>query len=221
MDLIEFRKPFTVADAVGKLLTTKHHAWPVVEDRASMRLLGIMTRSKLLTALEDSNTLPKAADGHVELKPIAEKQTDLNIWNFVSKDPFILSNRTSIYDAHRTFRMLGLRHLCIVNEKHAIVSLVTRKDLCEVVEEFVCDYKQALKDFAESQEQKEEQDGGSPVRKEMSNYSLESGGLPVGAVNFDTRQELRERRRQRAQSSSSNESEELSPAKHNDALGTL
>jgi len=220
MDLIEFRQPFTVADAVAKLLSTKHHAWPVVEDRSSMRLLGIMTRPKLLDALEQDGTLLKAADGHVELKSIAEKQSALSIWDHVSKDPFILSNKTNIYDAHRTFRMLGLRHLCIVNEKHAIVSLVTRKDLCEVVEEFVSDYKQALKDFAESQEQREDQvEDGSPIRKELSNFSLESGGLPVGAVNFDTRKELRDRRKQRANSDT--EAPELSPAKHQVVLGSL
>lgn len=134
----------------------------------------------------------------MDLKALAQDQTELKLEPFLDK-PFILLNSTSIYDANRTFRMLGLRHMCVVDEQHSIVSFVTRKDLCEAVEEFVCDYRSALKEFAEKLQESVDETGvivepGSPIKKEMSDYSLTSEGLPTGAVDYKNRQDIKRAR---------------------------
>jgi len=202
---VSFDRTFTVADAVQKLVTNKHHAWPVVENSDNMRLLGLLTRKKLLECLEDSELLPKETD-KIDLKACAANEQELNIWKYASQDPFILAHRTSVLTAHTVFRNLGLRHLCVVDEHHAIVSLITRKDLCEIVEEFVTDYKTALKDFADKLQNAATHEfttGSDEIQKGVSDFTLVDGGMPKGAVDFDTRDDLRQRRKDRANSETS------------------
>ena len=130
---IKFGVIFRVQDAVMLLVSARHHAWPVVDSAENMRLLGLLTRPKLLECLEPQKLLPGAQE-ELSLATIAENNQVLDVWPYVSQDPSILLHRTSVLTARTVFRNLGLRHLCIVDERHAIVSLVTRKDLCEIVE---------------------------------------------------------------------------------------
>merc|ERR1712110_1183685 len=150
--------------------------------------------------------LPKDTE-KVDLQACAENTQELNILKYASQDPFILAHRTSVLTAHTVFRNLGLRHLCVVDEHHAIVSLITRKDLCEIVEEFVMDYKTALKDFAEKLQNDASHElataGSDEIQKGISDFTLVDGGVPVGAVDFDTRDDLRQRRKERANSEDS------------------
>lgn len=211
LDFIVASKSFTISEAVNKLVSSRHNAWPVVENQNNMRLLGILTRPKLLDCLEAAGVLPDEK-GEIHLDSEANSGKELEIWAFASRDPFILLHKTSVLMAHTTFRTLGLRHLCIVDEQHAIVSLVTRTDLCEVVEEFVSDYKVALKDYADKIEAAEATSADDMIQKGASDFTLTSGGLPKGAVHTDTRAELRERRRQRVDSDhSTNQKDEAGP----------
>lgn len=200
LSVVEFRT-FRVQDAVAKLTQSRHHAWPVVDSLENMRLLGLLSRYKLLDCLAENKLLQTDAQT-AELYNIKDTTQELDIWRHVRLDPFVLLSRTSVLDGYRTFRMLGLRHLCVVNERHQIVALITRADFCEVVEEFVHDYKTALKDFAEDVARfATELDKRVAVAQgeslEQRSLAAESG-LPSSDVRQPSRHELRQRRRDRA-----------------------
>lgn len=207
---VDLEKPFLLHHAADLLVSSRHNAWPVVESAENMRLVGLLTRRRLLDCLEDNKLLPSAhTELHIDEHADAEKE--LIIDDYVARDPFILLHRTSVLAAHRTFRMLGLRHLCIVNERHSIVSLVTRNDLCGVVEEFVSDYKIALKDFAEDLSDVQHEldatrasraDSGDSgfIEEGVRGYTLDREGLPKVPVSGMTRRHLRALRRERVES---------------------
>lgn len=208
LSVVEF-KTFRVRDAVAKLTQSRHHAWPVVDSAKNMRLLGLLSRYKLINCLSEKGLL-RHDDETLELENLKENTQELDIWKYVRLDPFVLLSRTSVLSGYRTFRMLGLRHLCVANEHHQIVAMVTRADFCEVVEEFVHDYKTALKDFAEDVSrfaaELDRRVAIQDAESEHRSLAAESG-LPARDVQQPTRHELRQRRRDRITSGASGRSD--------------
>lgn len=154
VDLICFNRSFKIKDAVEKLTSSRHHAWPVVDNFENKRLLGLLNRTKLLDCLEQSYTLPDAGMSEHDMTTAEEEKMEemLNIWPSVDRYPSIIMAQTPVRQAYRMFRVLGLRHLCVVDERHGLLSFITRTDLAEVVEEFVSGHKQEMRDFAEALE---------------------------------------------------------------------
>lgn len=152
LEVVPVQQPFRVVDALDKLISTRHHAWPVVENLDNMRLLGLLSRERLLDCFEARHPLPKA-NGALQNLCLDDLDVDeeLNILEYVDRYPFLMAHRTPVRQAYRTFRSLGLRHLSVVDERHSILALVTRTDLCEVVEDYCHASKQAMRDFAERQ----------------------------------------------------------------------
>ena len=74
-----------------------------------------------------------------------------------------MMQHTPLRQAYRTFRVLGVRHLCVVDAKHHIVAMFTRTDMAEVAEDGASTQRMAMRDWAEAHFMEELQiPGASP-----------------------------------------------------------
>jgi CBS domain-containing protein len=94
-------------------------------------------------ACEDAKRRPSAvfdeADLHYPRYPsihavslkLIESELDmyLDLRAVMNCAPFIIQQWASAQRCFALFRTMGLRHLCVIDERHAVVGLITRKDL--------------------------------------------------------------------------------------------
>jgi len=115
------------ANIIATLVQTHFSGFPLV-NRPEHRVRGLVLREKLLEALHDAGvldassalsgeTLPEPEGVVVDLLPYADQAPEVQHWN------------TPLAKAYRHFMVAGLRHLCVVDETHRLVGVVTRSDL--------------------------------------------------------------------------------------------
>jgi len=143
---------FKVSTAVDLLTSTRHHAWPVLNNSDENRIVGLLTRTHILDSLEKAQKLPQLDANNIEKHALSESalEESLNIWPFVNRHPHTVIRSMPFRQAYRMFRTLGLRHLMITDERHTLVALVTRTDLVEIVEQFAEEDICELRDYQES-----------------------------------------------------------------------
>jgi len=155
LEVVYMSSTFKVCDALRILSATQHNAWPVLDTPTNGRLLGLLTRSRLLECLEERDTIPHGA-GHERTGNVvidaagASASSPLAVRRFVDDKPFVVLHQTSLRLAYRTFRAMGLRHLCVVDAQHKLVSFITRTDLAEIAEELVHPHVMQMRDFSEA-----------------------------------------------------------------------
>jgi len=139
--------------------SVKYHAWPVLDSAKSGRLQGLLMRQTLVECMEhDGNKaschellkLSQAEEGIAAVELPIPKEHMLEIEPFIDRRPFVMLHYASLLNGYRVFRSLGLRHLCVVDEKHRLCCIVTRTDFAEIVEEFVNPCIMDMRDFADS-----------------------------------------------------------------------
>jgi len=196
MEVVYSSLTFRVRDALRILTSSQHNAWPVLEDPETGRLIGLLTRQGLLDCLEARRHItasPKSDSFVINASGSgAAGGPTLDVKPFVDVNPFVVLKRTSLRTAYRIFRTLGLRHLCVVDAHHALVSFITRTDLVEVAEELVHPRVMEMRECAEAfLQEKDDADhvltselgeafpGGTP-HDEMDQFDLGSEEGEVG-----------------------------------------
>ena len=61
----------------------------------------------------------------------AELQYWLDLRSYYDPNPFVISSGSSVQRAYRLFRTMGIRHLCVLNNNHQVVGIITRQDITE------------------------------------------------------------------------------------------
>jgi CBS domain-containing protein len=135
---------FSVIERVGTILevlhTTKHNAFPVVDDGKNERpvFCGLVLRSHLLVLLKKKQFLERREQGGLQhdgtfspaefAKPgsgkgakihdidldIAEEEMFLDLHPVTNTSPYTVVETMSLAKAYTLFRQLGLRHLCVM-----------------------------------------------------------------------------------------------------------
>jgi chloride channel 7 len=116
---------FLLQDALKLLVDTQHQSWPVLQDPATCRLVGLATRKSLEQFLQQEYMLLDKGSG----------ETEIHLDLISAPTPHVIWNHSSFIDAYNVFRSLQLRSLCIVDERFRLKCIVTRTDLAEVIEE--------------------------------------------------------------------------------------
>ena len=72
----------------------------------------------------------------------AERNVRINLTRYVNRSAMSIPESFSVQRSFTIFRVLGLRHLTVVDTKNRVRGLVTRKDLMEsALEQKLCDQK--------------------------------------------------------------------------------
>lgn len=58
-----------------------------------------------------------------------ERESFIDLSHYMHLSPYSVNNNALLLRCFRMFRSLGLRHLTVVNYKHKVVGMITRKDL--------------------------------------------------------------------------------------------
>lgn len=132
----------SIVDALG----TTHNGFPVVSSR-DRSLKGMVLRNQLeillwnlywtrkadpctyarITEIEDRRFSEKITG----LPPLSKKllRTQIDLLPYVDFSAYAIHEATSLSRTYHMFRILGLRHLVVVNRSNQVVGMITRKDL--------------------------------------------------------------------------------------------
>eukprot|EP00040_Diaphanoeca_grandis_P011523 m.59128 g.59128 ORF g.59128 m.59128 type:complete len:811 (-) comp22664_c0_seq1:87-2519(-) len=155
-DVVTMHPVARVSDIVAMLSSCTHNGFPVVVDFSETpgapKINGVMLRSDLITLLQnriwgelrnestDQPALAKTAflKKYPQRTPIVDvslphvEEMD-NLWMditpYMNQSPYMLPPHAPISRCFRLFRILGLRHLIIVDEDHTVQGMITRKEL--------------------------------------------------------------------------------------------
>lgn len=155
-DIVTMSPVARVSDIVAMLGSCTHNGFPVVvdfnESQGSPKVNGLMLRMDLITLLQnrvwgalrndttDQPALSKSAflKKYPQRTPITNvslphvEEMD-NLWMditpYMNQSPYMLPPHSPLTRCFRMFRILGLRHLLIVDEDHSVQGMITRKEL--------------------------------------------------------------------------------------------
>ncbi|XP_024361602.1 chloride channel protein CLC-d [Physcomitrium patens] len=163
--VVQFSRVSKVSQIVAVLRSTDHNGFPVVDnlDTGEPVVIGLILRSYLLVLLQaktdfQHNSLPGDIRGQISFrynmrdftKPVSSKGLSIyeinispqemdmyiDLQPFVNPTPYIVPEDMSLTKVYNLFRLLGLRHICVVPRPSQVVGVITRKDLLpEVLEE--------------------------------------------------------------------------------------
>eukprot|EP00118_Oscarella_pearsei_P005343 m.24520 g.24520 ORF g.24520 m.24520 type:complete len:776 (+) comp28632_c0_seq2:64-2391(+) len=99
---------------VESALETSHNGFPVLKTDESGRtyMVGFVTRQYLVRAMREN-----------------EMQALIPVGDYMDCTPYTVLPQYPIVNAFMFFKNLGLRHLCVVNDKFELQGILTRKDL--------------------------------------------------------------------------------------------
>lgn len=148
-----------VSEAIRLLQTSSHNGFPVVSDGAGpgdgKRLLGLILRGQLITLLrnrcwghEDGEggvnqaIVPtkvflkmypyrRPIDEFLDQMPDVEERNNLylDVRPYMNSAPYTMPPDAALTRVFRTFRVLGLRHIVVVNSDGDPIGMITRKEL--------------------------------------------------------------------------------------------
>lgn len=107
---------------MATLVQTQFSGFPLVSTPEN-QVIGLILREKLLIALQEHSEdqqLEQNPGQAIDLMPYADETPEVKHWN------------TPLAKAHRHFTAAGLRHLCVVDETHRLVGILTRSDLAQI-----------------------------------------------------------------------------------------
>jgi chloride channel 7 len=135
--------------------THQHNGFPVVDDKESKQIRGLVLRTHLVYILteklfegdadDELENAIKYTPTHWRLlldKPSKcpkkedfteeELDDDVNLFHFMSRAPFMVNDESPLSRAFELFRKENLRHLPVVNNESRVVGMITRHDLVDV-----------------------------------------------------------------------------------------
>lgn len=107
----------TAEQIMNLLIQSTFAAYPIVD--AQGRLVGMVSRTKLLAQLSEYNG--QAQEGTlINLMQLAGEATEVTNW------------KTPVPRAFRHFCSTGLQHLCVIDERHVLLGILTRTDFARL-----------------------------------------------------------------------------------------
>ena len=96
-----------------------HHAFPVVTSTKDNKLVGLITRDQLKTAIYMAR---EKGDHVLHL---------VHLLKYCDRSPLTVYPHTRLSRAYSVFRKLGMRHLPVIDQDGSVVGIITRKDLMQ------------------------------------------------------------------------------------------
>lgn len=106
-----------VSHIVKLLAQTDFHAFPLVEGQKA-HVVGIIQRSRLVSAI--SKDTPTGSKAMIDLLPYANLTPEVKHW------------KTPVARVFTHFKSMGLSHLCVVDNHHGLMGIVTRTDMAQL-----------------------------------------------------------------------------------------
>merc|ERR1719373_127507 len=148
----------TLTHVVDLLQNTQHGGFPVLNDQDSFagiitrfELMAVLCKAFTSKAFENCENVIDLDVGYVDInkvrghylaEPVLNKEllelaqksgergnVKINLRKFVNKSAMSLPERFSLHRTYIIFRVLGLRHLTIVDTSYHVTGIITRKDL--------------------------------------------------------------------------------------------
>eukprot|EP01102_Stenamoeba_stenopodia_P006882 TRINITY_DN1923_c0_g1_i1.p1 TRINITY_DN1923_c0_g1~~TRINITY_DN1923_c0_g1_i1.p1 ORF type:complete len:768 (-),score=156.17 TRINITY_DN1923_c0_g1_i1:91-2394(-) len=145
-DVVCFRLSEKVETIVNALKMTTHNGFPVVDDKN--HLYGLISRDQLLHLLRlkhysaRPNEMPFINYKEFDLLlgaepptfdptaiPFGDEKKYIDLHPYMNTSVVKAYSEDSFVEGYNTFRILGIRHMVIVNKKNVVVGMITRKDL--------------------------------------------------------------------------------------------
>mmetsp|Transcript_93683 Transcript_93683/g.269798 ORF Transcript_93683/g.269798 Transcript_93683/m.269798 type:complete len:960 (-) Transcript_93683:73-2952(-) len=111
----------TPQHVMATLMQTRFSGFPLVASTGSNEVVGLVTRERLLQALKEHQA-GGGPGGDARGQPI-------NLLSYADQTPEVKHWNTPLVRTFRHFSSAGLRHLCLVDEAHRLVGILTRSDL--------------------------------------------------------------------------------------------
>lgn len=167
---------------MASLMKTSFSGFPLVGCSGANEVVGLILRDRLLQALKERQQGPEGEQHPrgqlINLMPYADKTPEVKHWN------------TPLVRTFRHFSAAGLRHLCLVDEAHVLVGILTRSDLaplCHPKTRSRAAYDMLLRKQdalhrpeAGGDADTEDESGSSTSDAGASEYASSSGTSPLG-----------------------------------------
>ena len=124
----------TIESLKDLLREHRYRGFPVVNESHEATLLGYISRTELLFALNKSSDLPSSTQCFFQHQPLADPTVTLDLRPWMDQTPITLSSRSSLQLTNDMFHKLGLRYIAFV-DRGVLAGLMTKKDLWFVLNE--------------------------------------------------------------------------------------
>ncbi|MCJ1337344.1 hypothetical protein MMC09_002626 [Bachmanniomyces sp. S44760] len=119
------------------LVTNDYRGFPVVSDHASNILLGYISRTELMYALQLAGNKPRnhlpSAEVFFSHQPNADPNNTLDLRPWMDQTPITLNGKSSFQLTVNMFQKLGLKYVLFVGQG-ALQGLLTKKDIWYVLD---------------------------------------------------------------------------------------
>merc|ERR1712216_240471 len=106
----------SVGQIMSLLMQSNHEGFPVVDERN--HLISLVSRVQLATALATANEPTPST--LINVAQLANTAPDITTWDM------------PLARAFHHFRSSGLKHLCVVDEHHELLGILTRTDFAKL-----------------------------------------------------------------------------------------
>eukprot|EP00929_Paragymnodinium_shiwhaense_P006970 TRINITY_DN110921_c0_g1_i1.p1 TRINITY_DN110921_c0_g1~~TRINITY_DN110921_c0_g1_i1.p1 ORF type:complete len:1495 (+),score=222.71 TRINITY_DN110921_c0_g1_i1:80-4564(+) len=114
--VVVLREYESVGDVLTLLKQSSFAGYPVVDHRG--RLVSLVTRLQLVNALADERN--RQAGGNIAVRRLTSTMPEITGWS------------TPVARAFQRFRATSLQHLCVVDEEHVLIGILTRTDFARL-----------------------------------------------------------------------------------------
>jgi CBS domain-containing protein len=113
-------------------LVLRHQVCVLIASRAFYPDLAACEETKRQSIFDEADMhYPRYPSIHAVSLKLIESELDmyLDLRPVMNSAPFIIQHWASAQRCFALFRTMGLRHLCVIDERHFVVGVITRKDL--------------------------------------------------------------------------------------------
>jgi len=124
----------TPSHIMAIIVQTRFSGFPLISSGGGGEVVGLIRRERLLEALKDYERRQSGAscDKAIQIvttAPPPPRTSSINLLPYADQTPEVKHWNTPLERAFRHFAAAGLRHLCLVDEMHRLVGILTRSDL--------------------------------------------------------------------------------------------
>eukprot|EP00746_Dinoflagellata_sp_MGD_P145691 gnl/MRDRNA2_/MRDRNA2_78268_c0_seq1.p1 gnl/MRDRNA2_/MRDRNA2_78268_c0~~gnl/MRDRNA2_/MRDRNA2_78268_c0_seq1.p1 ORF type:complete len:1042 (+),score=161.10 gnl/MRDRNA2_/MRDRNA2_78268_c0_seq1:132-3257(+) len=114
-----------MSNIVRILMVTQYAGYPVVD--ASNRVIAFIQRTQLSTILSNHHVVPDGPSTPKSLKSPGQNPL-INLIEYADTAPETIHWSASVSRGFRMFSATGIQHLCVVDEGHTLLGILTRTD---------------------------------------------------------------------------------------------
>lgn len=122
----------TVQTLRDLLKAHRYRGFPVITTSQDPVLLGFISRTELIFALDSATNFPPETDCFFQHQPLADPTVTLDLRPWMDQTPITLPSRSSLQLTNDMFQRLGLRYV-VFAERGVLKGLLTKKDLWYVL----------------------------------------------------------------------------------------